>query len=132
LGTTRTTTLTITDNDLAGKAQFAATAYSTPETTGIATITVMRSDGTSSAATVHYATSPGTVNPAIPGTHYQNVSGTVTFAAGEKTRTFTVPVDDGGPFTGVNYSVTLTLSSPGGNLVLGSPVTAVLWIVDVQ
>jgi hypothetical protein len=32
----------------------------------------------------------------------------------------------------VNYSVTLTLSSPGGNLVLGSPVTAVLWIVDVQ
>jgi hypothetical protein len=132
LGTPGTTTLTVTDNDVAGKAQFGATAYSTPEITGFATITVTRTGGTSSAATVHYATSPGAVNPAVPGTHYDHVSGTVTFAAGEKTRTFVVPVSDGGPFTGVNHSVTLTLSSPGGNLVLGSPVTAVLWIADVQ
>jgi hypothetical protein len=56
----------------------------------------------------------------------------VTFAAGEKSQTFTVPVLDGGPFTGVNHSVTLTLSNPGGNLALGTTVTAVLWIVDVQ
>jgi hypothetical protein len=132
VGTPGTTTLTITDNDVAGKAQFSATAYSTPETTGIATITVTRTGGTSSAATVHYATSPGTVSPAVPGTHYDDVSGTVTFAAGEKSQTFAVPVLDGGPFTGVNHSVTLTLSSPGGNLLLGAPVTAVLWVVDVQ
>jgi hypothetical protein len=132
LGTPGTTTLTITDNDIAGKAQFSATAYSTPETTGIATITVTRTGGTSSAATVHYATSPGTVSPAVPGTHYNDVTGTVTFAAGEKSQTFTVPVLDGGPFTGVNHSVTLTLSNPGGNLALGTTVTAVLWIVDVQ
>ena len=56
----------------------------------------------------------------------------MTFGAGEKSRTFTVPVHDGGPFTGVNHSVTLTLGSPGGNLALGTPATAVLWIVDVQ
>jgi hypothetical protein len=132
VGTPGTTTLTITDNDVAGKAQFGATAYSTPETTGIATITVTRTGGTSSAATVDYATSPGTASPAVPGKHYNDVTGTVTFAAGEKSQTFAVPVLDGGPFTGVNHSVTLTLSSPGGDLALGTPVTAVLWIVDVR
>jgi hypothetical protein len=130
LGTPSTTTLTITDNDVAGKAQFSVAAYSVAEDGGSIDITVTRTGGKSSAATVDYATSPGDVSPAAPGVNYGTVGGTLSFGVNETSKTFNVPVLNDGPGTG-NKSVKLTLGYPGGNLGLGKITEAVLWIVDI-
>jgi hypothetical protein len=128
---TSSATLTIIDNDTAGKAQFSVAAYSVAEDGGSIAITVTRTGGTSSEARVDYATSPGAVLAATPGVHYQHASGTLAFGLNVKSQTFDVPVLNDGPGTG-NHSVTLTLTgNPDGNLVLGKLAAAELWIVDV-
>jgi hypothetical protein len=127
VGTPGITIATIKDNDVAGKAQFSATDYSVDELEGTVTITVTRSAGTSSAATVGYATADGT---ALQGTSYIATSGTLTFAAGQKTATFPITVlDDGVVNGGAVQTVVLTLGTTGGNLSLGTPTVATLWIL---
>ncbi len=127
LGTPSTTVLTILDNDVAGKAQFSATDYSVAEGAGTVTITVTRTGGTSSLATVDYATADGT---GVDGTDYSQASGTLTFGAGETTKTFAITVlDDGTANAGTDRTVQLTLGNPGNRLLLGSVPAATLWIV---
>jgi Metallo-peptidase family M12B Reprolysin-like/Calx-beta domain len=127
LGTPSTTTVTIKDNDKAGSVQFNASDYSVDELAGTVTITVKRTGGNSSEATVDFDTSDGTA--AAPG-DYSATSGTLTFGAGETLASFTVPVnDDGTANAGLVQTVALSLSSPGGNLALGARSTATLWIV---
>jgi pseudomonalisin len=127
LGTPSTTVLTIKDNDVAGKAQFSATDYGVAEGEGSVTITVTRTGGSSSQATVDYATADGT---GVDGTDYSQTVGTLTFGAGETTKTFSVPIlDDGTANPGIDKSVQLTLGNPGNGLVLGTPTAATLWIV---
>src|SRR5262249_3656033 len=82
--------------------------------------------GTSGAVSVHYATSDGT---ATAGSDYTPVSGTLTFADGEASKTFTVAVLDDSLVEG-NETVTLTLSNPTGGATLGSPASVVFTIVD--
>lgn len=118
LATQSSTVVTITDNDTAGKVQFNATNYSVAEDAGTATITVTRTGGTSSQATVQWQASGGAT-----------ASGTLTFGLGVSSQTFTVPITDNGT-VGPNPPVVLTLSSPGNGAVLGTPSTATLWIVD--
>jgi hypothetical protein len=130
LGTPSTAVVTIKDDDTAGKVQFNAAVYSLAEGGGAATVTVTRTSGTSSEATVHYATidaDPGST--ATPGADYVATSGWLTFGLNERSKTLSVPViDDGLPNTGA-VSVLLALDSPGGGLALGAPSTATLWIV---
>jgi hypothetical protein len=122
IGTPGTATLTITDNDTAGKSQFSTAHFSVDAATGSATITVTRTGGTSSGATVNYATSNGT---ATAPSDYTSTSGTLTLGLGQTVQTLTVPV-----FVGPsNEFLNLTLSSPGGNLGLGTQTTAVLWLI---
>ncbi len=130
LGTPSATTVMLNDDDDAGKAQFSVAVFTSAESAGQATITVTRT-GPSDLATVQYQMSPGSVSPAVPGVHYQDTSGTLTFAFGVKSLTFPVTVLDDGSASG-NHSVALTLANPGGNLALGTPATAVLWLIDVQ
>jgi hypothetical protein len=118
------TTLTINDNDTAGKAQFSLAAYSGSEGEA-ATISVVRRGGASGSATVVYATSNGTATAP----DYASASGTLSFGPGETTRTFAVSLSADASTEG-NESVLLSLSSPGGGLLLGSPASATLWIVD--
>jgi Pro-kumamolisin, activation domain/Calx-beta domain len=126
LGAPNQTEVSIKDNDKAGKVQFSATDYSVAENAGIATITVTRSGGTSSEATVQYSTSDGS---AAAGTDYTATSGTLTFGLKEKSATFTIPVaDDGVPNAGA-VSVDLTLDTPDNGVALGSVSSATLWIV---
>jgi hypothetical protein len=118
--------VTIKDNDKAGTVQFSVASYSVAETAGAATITVTRSGGTSSQATVHYSTSDGTAT--APG-DYTTTAGTLTFGLNEKSKTFTVPVvDNGTPDSGA-VSVNLTLDTPANGFALGANSTATLWIV---
>ena len=126
LGPPSTATLTIVDNDVAGTLQFSAATYRVSEAGPTATITVKRTGGTASGVIVHYATSDGT---ATAGTDYTIKSGTLTFGAGQTSKTFTIPIIKD-TFHEPNETVNLALSSPTGGALLGAQATAVLTIVD--
>src|SRR4029077_9902940 len=85
-----------------------------------------RTGGTSGAVSVHYATSDGT---ATAGSDYTAASGTLTFADGEASKTFTVTILDDTAVEG-NETVNLTLSGPTGGATLGTLASATLTIVD--
>ena len=127
-------TLTITDDDAAGAFEFSAATFPTaPTKEALATdvnvlVTVKRTGGTASGATVQFATSNGTA--VAPG-DYTTSAGTLTFAAGQLTRTFNVPVKhDIVPEQ--NESFFLDLFNPGGGATasLGVQRTAMITILD--
>ena len=62
LGTRRTASLNIVDNDTGGVLSFSSGAYERSESGGNATIKVLRTGGAASGVTVHYATSAATAN----------------------------------------------------------------------
>jgi hypothetical protein len=126
LGQPGTTTVTITENDVAGSLFFSSAAYSVSETSASATITVKRSGGSASGVSVDYATSDGTGQA---GTDYVATSGTLSFGAGQTSLSFSVPIlNDGVP--GPDETVNLALSNPGGGGALGTPDTSLLTIVS--
>jgi hypothetical protein len=112
-----------------GMVQFASSAYSVPENGGSATITVLRLNARSGPVTVDYSTSGGT---AVAGVNYVTTTGTLSFANGETSKTFTVSVMHDGVWTPGNRTVNLTLSHTTGTAVFGSPTSAVLTIIDVD
>ncbi|MBI4660818.1 MAG: hypothetical protein HY735_18435 [Verrucomicrobia bacterium] len=106
--------------------QFSSASYIPEENGGPATIHVVRTGNTNTAATVEYTTGKGT---ATPDADYKPTSGTLSFAPGETNATFSVPILDD-PFAEGSESVELTLSNPSDGAVLGSPATARLLIYD--
>jgi hypothetical protein len=78
-----------------------------------------------SEASVDFATSDGSAGSL----DYSSNSGTVTFGAGETSKTFTVDIIDDVEVEG-NETVILTLSNPSGGAVLGARNSATLYIVD--
>ena len=119
-----TATLTIVDDDRA--VAFSTSAYSVNETGGSATITINRAGPTSGSDTVHFATANGT---AKAGSDYKTVSQNVSFAAGETSKTVSIPITDA-HVVGGSKTASLALSSPSSGTILGSPSTATLTIVD--
>ncbi len=125
-------TLTIVDDDSIGAFSFSSPHFGIGEAEGVAVVTVTRTGaasgnaGPGSTVSVHYQTSPGTASPI---TNYTDTSGTLTFAAGETTKSFQVTVKHDGIAT-LDKTVTLTLTSPSGGATLGSQPTATLWIVN--
>src|SRR5262249_40058565 len=91
LGAQTTPVLTINDNDVAqpGVLAFSSATYPVNENAGTATITVNRTGGSNVAVTVNYATSNGS---ATAGSDYTAASGTLTFAIGDTSKTFTIPI----------------------------------------
>jgi hypothetical protein len=107
--------------------QFSSATYSANEGDGHAVITVTRTGAHDTSSTVDYATSDGT---AMAGSDYTATSNTLTFAAGEVSKTFDVPVNDDNVFEG-NETLNLALSAPNGaGVALGGQTTAVLTIND--
>ena len=104
---------------------FAGASFSVLENAGSATITVTRSNGLAP-TTVDYAVTSGS---ATAGADFTAVSGTLSFAQDELSKTFTVPILDDFLIEG-DETANLTLSNPGTGSVLGQPVQATLVIVD--
>ena len=127
IGTPGTAVLNIT-SEAFGNVQFAATTFATRETDGAATIIVTRVGGSLQATvTVNYATSDTNGGA---GVRYLPATGTLTFGPNDTTpKTFTVPIINNNVRDG-DQAVRLTLSSTTGPVLLGTPNSADLIIVD--
>ncbi|HVG34794.1 MAG TPA: FG-GAP-like repeat-containing protein [Pyrinomonadaceae bacterium] len=106
--------------------QFNAAGYTVNENAGSALITVTRAGDTFSAVTINYATSD---NTASAGSDYTAAAGTLTFNAGETSKTFSVAITDDTVYEG-NETVKLSLSDPTGNALLGTQSSSVLTIIE--
>jgi T5SS/PEP-CTERM-associated repeat protein len=110
----------------AGTLAFSAAGYSAMAAAGSVSVTVTRLGGGNAPATVAYSTSDGT---AVAGINYLSAAGTLSFAAGETSKTFSVAVLNGLLWAGEG-TVNLSLSNPGDGATLGAQSSAVLTITD--
>jgi len=151
LGTPSTATLNILDNEApssvgsstsssssssstssvngAGTLGFSAAGYEVSEDIVTATFTVVRTNGSTGQVGVNYATTDKT---AKAGSEYATTTGTLTFAAGETSKTFKVPIIDDAAYPVVDgkKTFTLTLSAPTGGAALATPVLVTVAIAD--
>ena len=128
VGSPDNATVTIADNDPApaGTLQFSASSYTVDENGGVAVITVTRTDGSSGAVSVTFATSDST---ALSGSDYTAVLQTVNFGNGDTaSKTVNISIINDGVLE-PDETVNLTLSDATGGAVLGVPHTAVLTIL---
>ncbi len=113
--------------------QFSSATYNVNENGTQATVTVTRAGAHDTAASIDYATTDGTATGGAScgaGVDYQTATGTLNFAAGEVSKTFSVPVCDDLIFEG-DETVNLALNNQTGTgVTLGTPNTAVLTIND--
>jgi len=126
LGYPTAATVTIVDNDVAGRIEFAAPVVSASEGAGQATVTVRRTRGIADAASVAYTAADGS---ATAGSDYAAVSGTLTFGPRETTKTVSVTLIDDSEVEPPE-ALTLILSDPAGGAELGNLSSATLWVVD--
>ncbi|HAB17972.1 MAG TPA: Calx-beta domain-containing protein [Verrucomicrobiota bacterium] len=105
--------------------QFTQPRFDVIENRGEAVVSMSRAGDTNAAFTVAFAFGDGT---ARAGVDYVAPMGLVRFAAGETTKTLTIPVIDNASVDG-DRTVQLILSNPA-NGALGEPSTAILWIRD--
>ena len=119
LGSKTVATLTIADDEIV--LQFSQPSYTASEGSASVTIPVVRT-GRAGAASVAYsvgppgsgvaATASALPNGCTPGADYQPVSGTLNFAAGDTTKTFTVNLCKDGLVDTAPKVVGLVLSAP--------------------
>ncbi|MEL7603572.1 MAG: LamG-like jellyroll fold domain-containing protein, partial [Bacillota bacterium] len=110
----------------AGTFGFSSGDYDVWEDQSSVALTVTRSAPSDCAVSVGYATSDGT---ALAGTHYTSASGTLTFAAGQTSKTITVPVIPNST-GGEDKSFTVTLTAPDGIAV--SPAAANVTVKSIH
>lgn len=106
--------------------QFSSSVFLVDENKGPAVIAVTRSGVTTNAVTVDYATGNGL---ATPGVDYTPQTGTLSFAPGETSKTFSIPIFDDSVPEG-SETVQLALTKPTGGAILGTQATARLYIMD--
>jgi uncharacterized repeat protein (TIGR01451 family) len=111
-----------------GTLQLAASSYAVPDNAGAVTVTVTRTNGSHGTVSVAYHTAGGS---AVAGLDYWPVSGTLVFAQGVTSQTFTIPVIDN-PNNTHDHAVQIVLDHPGGGAVLGPVTSAALTIRDID
>ncbi len=128
LGSPNQAVVTIQDDDTApaGELRFTAATFTGREDTGVALIRVERVNGSSGTVTVDYTTNAST---ATPGVDYQDTSGTLTFADGETSQTFTVVILDDS-INDPNETFNVALTNATGGATLGAPSQAVVTILQ--
>ena len=115
-----------------GTLVLSASTYTVGEAAGTVTVTVNRTNGTDGAVSATYSLANGTATggaTCAAGVDFVNTGGTVNFAAGETTKTFTVTICND---TVVESSeiFTLTLAGATGGATIGTPATATVTITD--
>jgi subtilisin family serine protease len=110
---------------LVSMVRFSNASPSVGESGDVATVAIRRTGDVDMPASVAYQTSQGT---ATAGSDYTPATGSLSFAAGQTTASFTVPIIDDDVFEG-GETVDLTLTSPNG-VPLGAPSTSTLTIRD--
>ena len=108
-----------------GSFRFSQATYSVSEGETI-TVTVERVNGTAGAVSVQYTTSNGS---ATAGSDYTSASGTLHFADGEASKSFTITTLEDISVEG-DETLVLILNNPGGGATLGDPYQAILAIHD--
>jgi glucose/arabinose dehydrogenase len=138
LGSPSVAVVTLVDDE--GTVQFAGPTFTVSESSGSATITLTRTGGMAKPTTVHFATGDAgdTATPALtptacsPGADYRPIGdGSLTFNAGETTRTFSVGLcEDSLVDTPNPETFTVKLVSVTAPASIGAQGTAVVHITD--
>jgi hypothetical protein len=127
LGSKASAVLRIADDGASGALAMSSNAYSISESDGIVTITVSRTGGSlGGPVTIGYTTTDGS---ASAGSDYTAVSGMLTFAPGEATKTFTVPVTSDSAFE-ADETFQVALSNATGGANVGSPAGATITVTN--
>ena len=113
----------------AGTLSFSAATAAFTDARGPVTLTVTRTGGSSTAATVAYTTSNGT---ATAGTDYNAASGTLTFAPGQVSQDIILSLPAGAPQVSPAKTFSVTLSAPGGGATLGATPAVTVTIPAVS
>lgn len=113
LGSPLTSTVSITDNDAVS---FSIAPVSVNEGTGTVTLTVTKTGATVFTHEVNYATASGT---AQSGVDFLALSGTLSFAPADTTKTVTVPIGND-PVYEVSEAFAVNLSAPTNGATLGT------------
>ncbi len=114
--------------------EFNAATYTVNEDSGSATITVQRLLTTAGTATVDYAIVAGTATaPPAAEADFAGpggvLTGTLTFAPGQATKAFTIPIVNDTRAEGPE-TILLSLHNPGAGGILGARPTAVLTVMN--
>ncbi|MCM3902469.1 MAG: DUF4214 domain-containing protein, partial [Pyrinomonadaceae bacterium] len=108
-----------------GTVQFGETTYSVFEDCTEVILSVSRAGDTSNAASVDYATQPGT---ATDRSDFTTASGTLRFEAGETAKSFVVLITEDSRVEGTETATIILSNASGATLV--SPASATLEILD--
>src|SRR5262249_50336645 len=92
LGTPTNATLFIQDSDAYGVFSFNQSFFEVEENAGMATITVLRRNGSAGTVSVNYTVTP--TDPLSPGRDYVPTGGTLTFLPGESSKSFNIILID--------------------------------------
>ena len=114
-------------NGAAGSVQFTVGTMWVIEDIGVLTVTVLRTGGSSGSLTVDYATTDGA---AIAGQDYTAASGTLTFNAGETSKTIQIPIADDSTTETTDEAFTVTLRNTPNLENLGAPSILTINIQD--
>jgi hypothetical protein len=127
--TVDTSLLSIVDNDnLKASIQLSSPIANVNEADGTAAVTVTLSHAVDAEVTVDYATADDT---ALAGSDYTDTHGTLTFAAGETSKTIEIPItQDSGVEDPETLTFMLSNALPGASSVLGAPATGTITIAD--
>ena len=110
----------------AGQLEFASPVFTASENATNLVITVRRSGGLDGTVSVDYLSR---ANTASPGVDYTDVRGSLTFAAGENSKSFVIPlVDDN--LAEPNEFIGLALTNVAGGAALGDQPVAMVSIVS--
>ena len=120
-------TLTIKDDDPPPTVSLSSSSESVDEGAGTVSLTVSLSAASGEEVTVDYATADGTAESGT-GKDYTAASGTLTFAAGDASKTISVSVTDDS-IDEPDETFTVSLSSPS-NATLGSTASSTVTITD--
>lgn len=99
-----------------GTLSLSAATYGVLENVGTLTVTVSRTGGSTGAVGITYGTTNGS---AVSGAEYSTANGTLSFAAGETSKTFTIAIADDIAVDGAK-SFTISLTNPTGSPSLGT------------